>query len=163
LVRLRQDLGASTAVLSPWIASSRQGNQSRLERQFQLRLQAQGKSMRTSIVLIICTAAVVLAGCGWEGPKGDKGDKGEPGAVGPPGPTGPPGPVTDKFRVIVLGADACGRTGCTVTCENGEVVASAVCAAERPTLAQVMQQPDGTQSSARCSASRGLNVICAKR
>jgi hypothetical protein len=122
--------------------------------------------MRASIVVIITTAAIALAACGWQGPKGDKGDKGEAGVAGPPGPAGlpgPPGPVTDKFRVIVLGADACGRTGCTVTCENGEVVASAVCAAERPTLAQVTQQPDGTQSSARCSAARGLNVICAKR
>jgi hypothetical protein len=82
-----------------------------------------------------------------QGPKGDR---------GPPGEQGPPGPGAG-LRVITLGASACGTSGCSVSCNPGEVIASAVCAAD-PAVQPVVQA-----SAARCGPAKGMTAICARR
>jgi hypothetical protein len=71
--------------------------------------------MRFPTLIILCAAAVTLAGC-FEGPKGDKGDpgiagiqgpkgdKGDPGVAGIPGPKGDNGDNGDPGRVAGVGA-----------------------------------------------------------
>lgn len=102
----------------------------------------------------------MMGSAGPAGPKGDtgpKGDKGDPGAKGDKGDPGPAGAADNKLRVIALGADQCGANGCAVTCEAGEVIASAVCAAENPL------QPTIEASSAKCGPAKAMNAICAKK
>ena len=95
-----------------------------------------------------------MGAMGPAGPKGDKGDKGDAGAKGDAGPAGPAG---NKFRVVTLGAAACGTSGCTVTCNANEVIASALCAADTPTPPQIQA------TSAKCGPSKGMNAICAAK
>ena len=59
--------------------------------------------------------------------------------------------------MIALGAGDCGTNGCTVTCEAGEVLASAVCAADTPL------QPTITATSAKCGPAKAMNAICARK
>lgn len=140
--------------------------------------------MRIVTASALVAAAFLLAGCfegpqGPAGPAGAKGDSGVPGLAGSPGPkgdTGPAGPVgpkgdkgdagakgdkgepgDSKLRVIALGASDCGASGCTVTCETGEVIASAVCAADTP-LAPTIEA-----SSAKCGPAKAMNAICARK
>ncbi|MCK9916358.1 hypothetical protein MXD81_45115 [Microbacteriaceae bacterium K1510] len=102
----------------------------------------------------------MMGSAGPAGPKGDagaKGDKGEPGAKGDKGEPGPAATADNKLRVIALGADECGANGCTVTCQAGEVIASAVCAADSPL------QPTIEASTAKCGPAKAMNAICAKK
>lgn len=102
----------------------------------------------------------MMGSAGPAGPKGDagaKGDKGEPGAKGDKGEAGPAGAPDNKLRVIALGADECSASGCTVTCQAGEVIASAVCAADSPL------QPTIEASTAKCGPAKAMNAICAKK
>lgn len=75
---------------------------------------------------------------GDQGPKGEPGARGERGAKGDPGPKGDPGSKGDPgakgeaagtvaapFRVVR--ARSCPETGCTLSCDAGEVLASATC------------------------------------
>ena len=89
-----------------------------------------------------------MGAMGAAGPKGDKGDKGD---------AGPAGPAGNKFRVVTLGATACGTSGCTVTCNANEVLVSALCAADTPTPPQIQA------AFAKCGPSKGMNAICAAK
>jgi Collagen triple helix repeat (20 copies) len=100
------------------------------------------------------------------GPQGAKGDTGPAGAMGAAGPagakgdkgdTGPAGPAGNKFRVVTLGAAACGTSGCTVSCTAGEVIVSALCVADTPTPPQIQA------TSAKCGPAKGMNAICAAK
>jgi hypothetical protein len=59
--------------------------------------------MRFPTLIILCAAAVTLAGC-FEGPKGEKGDKGDPGVAGIQGPKGDKGDNGDPGRDAGVGA-----------------------------------------------------------
>jgi hypothetical protein len=59
--------------------------------------------MRFPTLIILCAAAVTLAGC-FEGPKGEKGDKGDPGIAGIQGPKGDKGDNGDPGRDAGVGA-----------------------------------------------------------
>jgi len=139
----------------------------------------------TSAALI--AAALLLTGCfegkqGPAGPKGDagvagpagtKGDAGPAGAAGAAGPAGPAGvagpagpagPKGDKgdagdgrLRVITLGGGDCAANGCAVTCNAGEVIASAVCVADSP-LAPTLEL-----AAAKCGPAKAMNAICARK
>ena len=88
------------------------------------------------------------------GPKGAKGDKGDKGDAGPRGAQGPVGPAVG-LRLVSLGAADCSTSGCSITCQAGEVIAAAVCVADSAVAPQVQA------SSAKCGAAKGMNVICA--
>jgi hypothetical protein len=62
--------------------------------------------MRFPTLIILCAAAVTLAGCfeGPKGEKGDKGDKGDPGIAGIQGPKGDKGDNGDPGRDAGVGA-----------------------------------------------------------
>jgi len=94
---------------------------------------------------------------GAKGDPGPKGDKGDPGPKGDKGDPGPAGTADNKLRVIAIGADQCGASGCSVTCEAGEVIASAVCVAESPVPAVI------EVSAAKCGSAKAMNAICAKK
>ena len=141
--------------------------------------------MRILTIPALMATAFLLAGCfegpqGLAGPQGARGHAGEPGDRGPMGPAGPagskgdagiagpkgdPGPKGDQgspgpnagLRVVTLDASECSAGGCTVTCDAGEVIASAVCASDTPVLPVV--QP----SSAKCGPAQGMNAICARK
>jgi len=140
--------------------------------------------MRILTASALIATAFLLAGCfegpqGPAGPAGAKGDSGPAGMAGPPGkagpmgPAGPAGPKGDKgdpgpkgdagpagdgkLRVIALGANDCSANGCTVTCEAGEVIASAVCAADTATI------PTIAATSAKCGPAKAMNAICARK
>jgi hypothetical protein len=106
----------------------------------------------------------VAGPAGSKGDRGDKGIQGDRGVAGPVGPVGPPG--SNTFRVISFGQDRCGPAGCTITCDDTEVIVSAVCIGyPKPTQQpNVTQNIDGTMSSASCSAGAvGMRAICAKK
>lgn len=92
-------------------------------------------------VALMAGLSASLAGCG-KGPQGDagpagpQGPKGDPGAPGPAGPPGPPGPAGPQGlqgppspTVRVVKSD-CG-TGCTVQCQDNEVLVTAYCGPTR--------------------------------
>ncbi|KQQ14670.1 hypothetical protein ASF53_08565 [Methylobacterium sp. Leaf123] len=98
---------------------------------------------------------------GAPGPKGDQGLKGEAGAKGERGPKGDPGPkgetaatVSAPFRVVR--ARACTDTGCALSCDAGEVLASATCqTGGAATL-------DGDTKASCAAGSSGMVGICAR-
>lgn len=141
--------------------------------------------MRVANVLMAGILSLALAGC-FEGPqgpagppgpkgpagpqgppgeKGDRGDKGEQGMAGPSGPQGPPG--TPFLRVISLGLDKCGPSGCTIICDDSEVIVSAVCiedaGAKLALQAVITQSAEGNHSSASCPPTSAMRAICAKK
>jgi hypothetical protein len=134
--------------------------------------------MRLLMTTALIATAFLLAGCfegpqgpaGPPGPKGEAGAAGQAGAAGAAGVAGPAGPKGDRgpqgeqgppgaaagLRVVTLAASDCSASGCSVTCNAGEVIASAVCAADAPL------QPVVQASTARCGPAKGMTAICAK-
>ncbi|WP_342150827.1 collagen-like protein [Methylorubrum sp. SB2] len=98
---------------------------------------------------------------GEAGAKGEAGPKGEAGAKGAPGPKGEPGArgeaaaaSASPFRVVRT--QTCPETGCTLSCEPGEVFASAIC------LKGAAASFD-SETAAICPAgSGGMTGLCAK-
>jgi len=98
---------------------------------------------------------------GDQGLKGEPGQKGEPGAKGERGPKGDPGSkgetaatVSAPFRVVR--ARACTDSGCTLSCDAGEVLASATCqTGGAATL-------DGDTKASCAAGSSGMVGICAR-
>lgn len=90
---------------------------------------------------------------GEQGLKGERGPKGEAGAQGPPGPRGETAAsAAAPFRVVR--ASSCGESGCALTCEAGEVLASATCLKGAP--ATLASEREGT-----CPTG-GMVGICAR-
>ena len=94
--------------------------------------------MRMSHLALALGLLAGLAACGKgpqgdagpAGPQGPKGDAGPAGPAGPPGPQGergPPGPPSPSIRVI---RSDC-VSGCSVQCEDNEVLITAYCGATR--------------------------------
>ncbi|MEH3117949.1 MAG: collagen-like protein [Methylorubrum populi] len=92
---------------------------------------------------------------GEQGPKGEQGAKGDAGAPGAPGPKGETAAAsTVPFRVVR--SQSCSETSCTLSCESGEVLASATC---RTGGAATLDSED----KATCPAgSGGMVGICAR-
>ena len=70
---------------------------------------------------------------GPQGPKGDAGPVGPAGPPGPPGPqgeNGPPGPPSPSSPSIRVIRSDC-VSGCSVECQNNEVLVTAYCGATR--------------------------------
>lgn len=89
---------------------------------------------------------------GEAGPKGDTGPKGDQGAPGPKGDAATTGAA--PFRVVR--APSCPETGCSLSCEAGEVLASATCQKGGP--ASLDSDVQGT-----CPAgSTGMIGLCAR-
>ncbi|GJE28060.1 collagen-like protein [Methylobacterium organophilum] len=62
------------------------------------------------------------------GPAGEAGPKGEPGTKGEPGPAGEKAEAPPAATLLrVLRKESCSQGGCEVTCESGEILASAHC------------------------------------
>lgn len=146
------------------------------------RLENWRDSMRIQTMVVLCVAAVSLAGC-FEGPKGDHGEAGPPGRAGPPGPRGPqglggpigppgkegaqgpPGPGSSFYLRSVNGA-ACSATGCTSGCGLNEVVASATCLKSQGNtlLPNIHAESLGEAWTASCpSPSNGMVLICSRQ
>jgi len=92
-------------------------------------------------VALLAGVSVGLAGCGKgpqgdagaSGPQGPKGDVGPAGPAGPPGPQGPAGPQGQagppSSSVRVIKSDCV--SGCTVQCQDNEVLVTAYCGPTR--------------------------------
>jgi Collagen triple helix repeat (20 copies) len=85
---------------------------------------------------------------GEAGPAGPIGPKGEPGPAGPIGPKGEPGPVGTASGLRYVEA-----SGDTITCNDGEVLVSAICKEGSATL-------QGT--GAKCGLAGGVG-LCMRR
>jgi Collagen triple helix repeat (20 copies) len=90
---------------------------------------------------LLAALSITVAGCGKgpqgdagpAGPQGPKGDAGPVGPAGPPGPqgtagpVGPAGPPSPSVRVVKSDCTA----GCTVQCQDNEVLIAAYCGPTR--------------------------------
>jgi len=93
------------------------------------------------VVALLAGVSVSVAGCGKgpqgdagpAGPQGPKGDAGPVGPAGPPGPqgtagpVGPAGPPSPSVRVVKSDC----LSGCTVQCQDNEVLVTAYCGPTR--------------------------------
>jgi hypothetical protein len=131
--------------------------------------------------------ALALAGCGREpGPKGDPGPQGSagpqgaqgvqgvPGAQGQAGPQGPqgpqgtPGPKGEKgdpasssnIRIVKVGVEQCGASGCSAECTGEETIVSALCLQDSATVNALVNPNTGRD--AKCPASRQMTLACVK-
>ncbi len=106
---------------------------------------------------------------GPQGPPGEKGDKGEQGQAGPPGPpgekgapgeTGPAGATatTTPANFHVVRQDSCDSTGCSLTCNPGETLASVTCLQGTASVAK-----EGDVEKVTCQNSQGPALaLCVK-
>lgn len=85
---------------------------------------------------------------GPQGPTGAQGPKGETGPAGPAGPAGPPGPAGPATIRLVQGS------GDTLSCGDGEVIASVVCSNGAAATIE--------GRNAKCGAA-GVVGLCAKQ
>jgi len=145
--------------------------------------------MRILPILVI-GMALSLAACGRDpGPKGDPGPQGpagpqgaqgvqgipgaqgQAGAQGPQGPQGAPGPKGDKgdkgdpgsssnIRIVKMGTDQCGASGCSAECAADETIISALCLQESATVSALVNANSGRD--AKCPASRQMTLACVK-
>jgi hypothetical protein len=141
-----------------------------------IKLITERTTMRILTIPALMATAFLLAGCfegpqgpagpqGARGPAGDTGDRGPAGPAGPKGEAGIAGPKGDQgapgasagLRIVTLGASDCSAGDCTVTCDAGEVIASAVCISDTPV------QPVVQASAAKCGPAQGMNAICARK
>lgn len=69
--------------------------------------------------------------------------------------------IPPSFRILTKGAGDCGTSGCTIACEKGEVVVSALCRlsvqAYKP--AEITSNLPG---QATCGQTASMLVVCAK-
>lgn len=110
---------------------------------------------------------------GPQGPPGEKGDKGEQGQAGPPGPAGPPGEkgvqgetgpagamaATSSGNFHVVRQDSCDSSGCSLTCNAGETLASVTCLQGTASITM-----EGDSEKVTCQNSQGPALaLCVKR
>lgn len=127
--------------------------------------------MRTPHLAI--TAALLLAisgslaGCG-KGPQGDKGPpgpQGPKGDVGPAGPAGPPGPAGPQGQAgppspsIRIVKSDCVSGGCTVQCQDNEILVTAYCGPTR-NQAQFLGERSASCGQTAPSSSGPLVAVC---
>lgn len=109
---------------------------------------------------------------GEAGPKGDAGPKGETGAKGPAGERGPAGQKGEAGQAALAAAapaspfrvvrqDTCPASGCSITCESTEILASALCL--KGGSAIVTAGADGSLNATCPTESQGLVGFCARR
>jgi len=117
-------------------------------------------------VALLAGLSVGLAGCG-KGPQGDpgpagpQGPKGDPGAVGPAGPAGPAGPQGQQGppspSVRVVKSDCV--SGCTVQCQDNEVLVMAYCGPTR-NPAQFLGEKGASCGPEATPANAPLVAVC---
>jgi len=117
-------------------------------------------------VVLLAGLSVGLAGCG-KGPQGDpgpagpQGPKGDPGAVGPAGPAGPAGPQGQQGppspSVRVVKSDCV--SGCTVQCQDNEVLVMAYCGPTR-NPAQFLGEKGASCGPEATPANAPLVAVC---
>lgn len=142
--------------------------------------------MRIFPILVI-GMTLALAGCGRDpGPKGDPGPQGpagpqgaqgvqgvpgpqgQAGPQGPQGPQGTPGPKGEKgdpgssssIRIVKLGVEQCGASGCSAECAGDETIVSALCLQDSATVNALVNSNNGRD--AKCPASRQMTLACVK-
>jgi len=121
--------------------------------------------MRAAQLALTVVLLTALAGCG-KGPQGDagpagpQGPKGETGAAGPAGPAGPAGVAgpTGAPGVRVVKAADC-AAGCTIQCQDNEVLATAYCGPSRAP-AQFVGENGASCGPAATPASAPLVAVC---
>jgi len=125
--------------------------------------------MRAAHLALAVALLTGLAGCGKgpqgdtgpagpQGPKGDVGPAGSPGPPGPPGPQGPPGaagPPSPSVRVIKSDC----VSGCTLTCQDNEVLVTAYCGPTR-NQAQFLGERGASCGPAASPSNAPLVVVC---
>jgi hypothetical protein len=135
--------------------------------------------MRFPSLVVLCVAAVSLAGC-FEGPKGEPGPAGVAGPAGPPGPEGkaglaglagkdgkdgiqgPAGPGSPLYAKTI-DSNACSSVGCTSECASGEAIASAICLSNTGTLLQPSLHTGEVWTASCPTPSNGMVLICTKK
>jgi Collagen triple helix repeat (20 copies) len=98
------------------------------------------------------------------GPAGPQGPKGDAGPVGPAGPAGPPGPQGEKGptgppspSIRVVRSDCV--SGCSVQCEDNEVLIAAYCGATR-NQAQFLSERGASCGPAPSVSNTPLVAVC---
>jgi len=125
--------------------------------------------MRMAHLALTVALLAALAGCG-KGPQGDpgpagpQGPKGDAGPIGPAGPPGPPGPQGEKGpagppspSVRVVKSDCV--SGCTVQCQDNEVLVTAYCGATR-NPAQFLGERGASCGPEASAANTPLVAVC---
>ena len=125
--------------------------------------------MRASHFVLAVTLLVGLSACGKgpqgdagaAGPQGPKGDAGPAGPMGPPGPPGPQGPQGEAGppspSVRVVKSDCV--SGCTVQCQDNEVLVTAYCGPTR-NPAQFLGENGASCGPAASPANAPLVAVC---
>ena len=110
-----------------------------------------------------------LAACGKgpqgdQGPPGPQGPKGDAGPVGPAGPPGPAGPQGEKGpasppspSIRVIRSDCV--SGCSVQCEDNEVLITAYCGATR-NQAQFLSERGASCGPVPSASNTPLIAVC---
>jgi hypothetical protein len=131
--------------------------------------------MRVAHLALTVALLAALAGCG-KGPQGDTGPagpqglKGDAGPIGPAGPAGPPGPPGPSgpqgdrgpagpasSSVRVVKSDCV--SGCTVQCQDNEVLVTAYCGATR-NPAQFLGERGASCGPEASAANTPLVAVC---
>jgi hypothetical protein len=125
--------------------------------------------MRTAHLVLAVALLAGLSGCGKgqqgdTGPAGPQGPKGDPGPVGPAGSPGPAGPVGPQGQqgppspsVRVVRSDC--LSGCTVQCQDGEVLVTAYCGPTR-NPAQFLGEKGASCGPEASPANAPLVAVC---
>ena len=121
-------------------------------------------TLALTLVLLVGLTACSKGPQGDAGPPGPQGSKGDAGAVGPAGPPGPPGPQGEKgppdpsspsIRVIRLDC----VSGCSVQCEDNEVLITAYCGATR-NQAQFLSERGASCGPVPSASNTPLVAVC---
>jgi len=121
-------------------------------------------TLALTLVLLVGLTACSKGPQGDAGPPGPQGSKGDAGAVGPAGPPGPPGPQGEKgppdpsspsIRVIRLDC----VSGCSVQCEDNEVMITAYCGATR-NQAQFLSERGASCGPVPSASNTPLVAVC---
>jgi hypothetical protein len=120
-------------------------------------------------VALLAGVSIAVTGCGKgpqgdagpAGPQGPKGDAGPAGPIGPPGPPGPAGaqgdagPPSPSVRVVKSDCVA----GCTVQCQDNEVLVTAYCGPTR-NPAQYLGEKGASCGPAASPSNAPLVAVC---
>ncbi len=131
--------------------------------------------LRTLALMSVLALTLGACGQGPQGPTGDPGPAGPQGNAGPPGPSGtagpagpagprgpegPAGPAGTASAPLHLVRSTCNPQGCTVQCEDDEIVVTAWCGANRN--ATNFPSEKSATCRGRGAANNPLVAICTK-